>query len=67
MWKTRQTRKLMTFIFKNLKFKSLTIKQSVTYAINTNKSVNQGGDNGNYRLVIGDKNGWQKLMQSTSI
>ena len=45
----------MIFIFKNLKFKSPTIKQSITSSININKSRNQEGDNGNYRLIIGDK------------
>ena len=44
----------MIFIFKNLKFKSPTIKQSVTSPINGNKSENQEGDNDNYRLIIGD-------------
>ena len=42
----------MTFKFKILKFK---------FHINTNKSENQEGDNGNYRLIIGDKKkkrGW---------
>ena len=45
----------MTFKFKNLKFKSHTIKQSITFPINANKSGNQDGDNGNNRLIIGDK------------
>ena len=45
----------MTFIFKNLKFKSPTIKLSVTFPINANKSENQEGDNDNYRLIISDK------------
>ena len=45
----------MTFKFKNLKFKSPTIKQLVTFPINANKSWNQEGDNGNYRLIIGGK------------
>jgi len=48
----------MTFIFKNLKLKSLTIKQSVTSLINVNKSWNLKGDNGNYRLIISDKKRW---------
>ena len=51
----RQTRKVMTFNFKNLKFKSPTIKLSVTFPINANKSENQEGDNDNYRLIISDK------------
>ena len=45
----------MTFKFKNLKFKSPTIKQFVTFAINANKSGNQEGDGDNYRLKIDDK------------
>ena len=49
------SRKDMTFKFKNLKFKSHTIKQSITFPINANKSGNQDGDNGNNRLIIGDK------------
>ena len=50
----RQTRKIMTFKFKNLKFKFPTIKQFVAFSINANKSENQEGDNDNYRLIIGD-------------
>ena len=45
----------MTFIFKNLKFKSSTIKKLVTSHINANKGGNQEGDNDNYRLIISDK------------
>ena len=51
----RKTRKFMTFIFKNLKFKSSTIKQLVRSHINANKGGNQEGDNDNYRLIISDK------------
>jgi len=45
----------MTFKFKNLKFKSPTIKQSITFPINANKSENQEENNSNYRLIIDDK------------
>jgi len=37
----RQTRKVMTFNFKNLKFKSPTIMLLVTFPINVNKSENK--------------------------
>ena len=48
----------MTFKFKNLKFKSPTINQSVTFPINVNKSGNQERNNDNYMLIIiGDKKG----------
>jgi len=53
----------MTFIFKNSKFKSPTIKQSVTSPINANKSGNQEGDNDNYRFIIGDKKGWLMVFE----
>jgi len=39
----RQTRKVMTFIFKNLKFKSPTIKQLVTSLINPIQVESRGG------------------------
>jgi len=45
----------MTFKFNNLKFKSPTIKQSVTFPINANTRRNQEGDNDNYRIIIGKK------------